>query len=197
MPDPQPLRPARLLEGNVRTHRYRAVVGVHVALVREGRILLGLRQGTPWMNGRWHLMPAGHLEDGKDLLSATVREAAEELDVRVDPAAVELAHVLHHAAEPGAGDCSDRVHLPGPVLDRRTGQRRTAPLRPARMVSAGPPPAADGARRDRPRAGRAVVLDVRGLGVNAAESRSMRRAVLSWCTARQAWPTDQLRTHSW
>ena len=66
--------------------RASCVVAVHLILQRpdDGRVLLGLRRGTGWADGRWHV-PAGHLEFGEDAVQGLVREAREELGVRIDP----------------------------------------------------------------------------------------------------------------
>lgn len=78
--------------------RYRAIVDVHVLLVREGRLLLGRRAGTGYADGRWHL-PSGHLEEGESVVEAAVREAHEEVGVRIDPSDLRFVHVMHRAPE--------------------------------------------------------------------------------------------------
>ena len=60
----------------VRPHR--VVAGV---LVRDGRILLGLRSAARrWYAGVWDL-PGGHIEPGETALAALVRELHEELGI--------------------------------------------------------------------------------------------------------------------
>ncbi|GIJ49787.1 hypothetical protein Val02_66730 [Virgisporangium aliadipatigenens] len=73
----------------------RAQVDVHLILRRGDEILLGLRKGTGWADGHWHL-PSGHGEDGEPATAATAREAVEELGITVDPADLRLVHVVHH-----------------------------------------------------------------------------------------------------
>lgn len=77
------------------TSRFQVVPAVYVALVRDGEdgpeVLLQLRRGTGFMDGRWAHGAAGHVELGESALQAAVREAAEELGVVVD--ASDLAHV--------------------------------------------------------------------------------------------------------
>lgn len=75
-----------------------AIVAVHAVLRRDEHVLLGLRQGTGWSDGQWHL-PSGHVEQ-ESALAALVREVWEELAVVVDPAATQLVHVLHHWGRP-------------------------------------------------------------------------------------------------
>lgn len=77
------------------TRRFQVVPAVYVALLRDGddgpEVLLQLRRGTGYMDGRWAHGAAGHVELGEGAPDAAVREAAEELGVEV--AARDLAHV--------------------------------------------------------------------------------------------------------
>ena len=67
---------------------------IHLLLVREGRILLGLRRNTGYLDEHWHL-PAGHLEENESALTALAREAKEEIGADIDRNECELAFVLH------------------------------------------------------------------------------------------------------
>ncbi|AVV45415.1 hypothetical protein C6376_32705 [Streptomyces sp. P3] len=73
---------------------YRSVIGLHLVLVQEDRVLLGLRAGTAWCDGWWHV-PAGHLEDGESFLAGMVREAREELGIALAEEDLVLAHTVH------------------------------------------------------------------------------------------------------
>lgn len=53
----------------------------------SGRVLLGRRDGTGYMNGLWGL-PGGRVERGEALMAAAVREAGEEVGLRVEVAAL-------------------------------------------------------------------------------------------------------------
>ena len=76
------------------TSRFQVVPAAYVALLRDGEqgteVLLQLRRGTGYMDGRWAHGAAGHVELGESALQAASREALEELGVRVDPD--DLAH---------------------------------------------------------------------------------------------------------
>lgn len=76
--------------------RYRQVVGVHLIFERDNRVLLGLRQGTGWRDGYYHV-PAGHLEEGETATACAVREASEELGLALREDDLELVHTVHHA----------------------------------------------------------------------------------------------------
>jgi ADP-ribose pyrophosphatase YjhB (NUDIX family) len=78
--------------------RFRTVVGVHVLLLRDDRVLLGRRAGTGYADGMWHL-PSGHLEAGESVVDTAVREAREEIGVAVRPEDLTFAHVSHLAPE--------------------------------------------------------------------------------------------------
>lgn len=77
------------------TSRFQVVPAVYVALLRDGddgpEVLLQRRRGTGFMDDRWAHGAAGHVELGESVLQAAVREAAEELGVRVEEA--DLVHV--------------------------------------------------------------------------------------------------------
>lgn len=71
-----------------RFDRFRVVPAAYVALLRPGadggdEVLLQLRQGTGFMDGRWACGAAGHVEAGESVLDAAAREAHEELGVEV------------------------------------------------------------------------------------------------------------------
>ncbi|WP_354643747.1 NUDIX hydrolase [Kitasatospora camelliae] len=83
------------------------VIGVHLGLVRQDRVLLGLRHNTPFADRTWHL-PAGHLEQGESVAAGMAREAQEELGLDLDPAALRLVHVLHDL---DADDRTGRLQL--------------------------------------------------------------------------------------
>ncbi|WP_433509089.1 NUDIX hydrolase [Nonomuraea sp. CA-143628] len=81
-----------------RPERFRAIVDVHVMLVRDGTVLLGKRAGTGYGDGQWHL-PSGHLEPGESVVGAAVREAREEVGVTIRPEDLAFAHVMHRAPD--------------------------------------------------------------------------------------------------
>ncbi|UIX35643.1 NUDIX hydrolase [Streptomyces sp. GQFP] len=86
------LRPRHVEKEKVLPHR--SVIGLHLVLVRGDRVLLGLRSGTAWCDGWWHV-PAGHLEEGESFLAGMVREAREELGIALEEADLVVAHTVH------------------------------------------------------------------------------------------------------
>jgi 8-oxo-dGTP diphosphatase len=67
---------------------------VYAMLIKDGHILLLRRFNTGWMDG-WYSLPAGHLDGGETVTSATVREAREETGVEVLQKDLEIVHVMH------------------------------------------------------------------------------------------------------
>jgi 8-oxo-dGTP pyrophosphatase MutT (NUDIX family) len=77
------------------TERFRTVVDVHLVLVRDGQLLWSRRANTGYADGLLALV-SGHLEDGEDVLAAAIREAEEEVGIRLDPQDLSCVHVMHH-----------------------------------------------------------------------------------------------------
>ncbi|MEU5662095.1 NUDIX hydrolase [Streptomyces longwoodensis] len=77
-------------------------VGVHLHVEdAEGRVLLGLRHPeSKYAGNTWHYL-AGRCEQ-ESALACLVREAWEEAGLVIDPADVELAHVVHVVDAPGS-----------------------------------------------------------------------------------------------
>lgn len=66
--------------------RFTVVPAAYVYLLRPGtaggrEVLLGLRQGTGFMDGHWASAVAGHVERGESVYDAAAREAREEVGV--------------------------------------------------------------------------------------------------------------------
>jgi ADP-ribose pyrophosphatase YjhB (NUDIX family) len=69
-------------------------VTIHLFLIRGDRILLIRRYQTGYMDGHYSV-PAGHLDGEETVRMAGVREAREEIGVRIDPADMVFAGVFH------------------------------------------------------------------------------------------------------
>lgn len=81
--------------------RHAEIVDVHLIVRRGDRVLLARRSGTGYADGLWNA-PSGHLEDGEDVRQAVIREAGEEIGVRIDPADLRVALVMQHRAPGGS-----------------------------------------------------------------------------------------------
>jgi 8-oxo-dGTP diphosphatase len=75
--------------------RPKIIPSVYLVLIRRGKILLTQRHNTGFQDGKYSF-PAGHLSgDEETLKQAILREAKEEIGVEVNPADLQLVHVMH------------------------------------------------------------------------------------------------------
>ena len=89
--------------------RHRYPVAVHLLFIRGEQVLLSRRYQTGWHDGEYSV-PAGHVEQGETVTQAAIREAAEEVGLRLAPADLAVVHVMHRApdAQPdGSRDPND------------------------------------------------------------------------------------------
>jgi 8-oxo-dGTP pyrophosphatase MutT (NUDIX family) len=80
------------------TERFKAAVAVYGLLRRDGHVLLLRRAGSGFHDGELGL-PAGHVDEGEDALSAVIRELGEELLVTVEHGDCRLALTGHSGPE--------------------------------------------------------------------------------------------------
>ncbi|MEV6262567.1 trifunctional class I SAM-dependent methyltransferase/NUDIX hydrolase/VOC family protein [Streptomyces sp. NPDC051784] len=80
--------------------RHAEVVDVHLILRKGPEVLLARRSGTGYADGLLHA-PSGHVEDGEDVRAAVIREAAEEIGVRLEPDELRVALVMQHRGPAG------------------------------------------------------------------------------------------------
>ncbi|MER8156816.1 NUDIX domain-containing protein [Streptomyces sp. NPDC094472] len=76
------------------------VVGVHLYLERDGKVLLGLRHpDSAYAPSTYHFL-AGHCEQ-ESAVACLIREAQEEAGLVIEPEDVEFAHAVHLIDAPG------------------------------------------------------------------------------------------------
>ncbi|SUE32253.1 NUDIX hydrolase [Nocardia farcinica] len=85
---------------DAKPQRYKVTGDVHLVLRRGDTVLYGQRSNTGFEDGAWHL-PAGHLEAGESVVTALVREAAEEIGVTIRPEDVQFSHFMHNSSSGG------------------------------------------------------------------------------------------------
>ena len=78
--------------------RSRFPVAVHLFFLQNGCVLLLRRYNTGWEDGKYSL-PAGHVDTGESVIQASIREAYEEVGIRLNPPDLEVVHVMHRKAE--------------------------------------------------------------------------------------------------
>lgn len=72
----------------------RCTVDVFLLLTRNDHVLLALRQGTGFADGMWNL-PSGKAETAESAAAAVIREAHEELGIRLAEHEVSFAATVH------------------------------------------------------------------------------------------------------
>ncbi|WP_019632196.1 NUDIX hydrolase [Actinomadura atramentaria] len=77
------------------TAPYTTFADALVILVRGGEVLLAQRSGTGYADGMWNL-PSGKLDEGETIGHAAIREAREEVGVRVAEADLDFVHLIHY-----------------------------------------------------------------------------------------------------
>jgi len=73
-------------------------VAVHLLFLRNDSVLLLRRFNTGWEDGKYSV-PAGHVDAGESVIAASIREANEEIGVRLNYSELEVVHVMHRKAE--------------------------------------------------------------------------------------------------
>jgi ADP-ribose pyrophosphatase YjhB (NUDIX family) len=89
-------------------NRFKLLSAVHLLLVRNGEVLLLRRYNTGYEDGNYSV-PAGHLDGNEPVSTAMAREAREEVGLIIDPAALEVVHVMHRQASNAADPTNERV----------------------------------------------------------------------------------------
>jgi ADP-ribose pyrophosphatase YjhB (NUDIX family) len=73
---------------------------VLLILTNRDHLLLALRDGTGYADGQWNL-PSGKLEIGEDVVSGLIREAVEEVGVRLAADEPRMVATVHHRNSAG------------------------------------------------------------------------------------------------
>lgn len=80
---------------HMRKERPKVIPTVYLILAKDNRILLSRRYNTGFQDGKYSF-PAGNLSgDEETFKQAMIREAKEEIGVKINPADLELVHVMH------------------------------------------------------------------------------------------------------
>lgn len=69
-------------------------VASYVLVKKGGKVAFVLRSNTSWMNNYYGL-PSGKVEKDESYLQAAVREAHEEIGIKVTPENLKFVHVMH------------------------------------------------------------------------------------------------------
>ncbi|HEX9153905.1 MAG TPA: NUDIX domain-containing protein [Candidatus Saccharimonadales bacterium] len=74
--------------------RFKLIPAVYLLLRRDNEVLLLRRAGTGYQDGKYSLV-AGHLDGDELATEAMVREAMEEVCVKVDISDLRFVHIVH------------------------------------------------------------------------------------------------------
>jgi 8-oxo-dGTP diphosphatase len=78
--------------------RFKALVAVHLFLLRPGQTLLARRYNTGFEDGSYSVI-AGHLDGAEPVTHAMVREASEEAGITIREEDLRLVHVMHRRSD--------------------------------------------------------------------------------------------------
>lgn len=85
-------------KGIMGKERFKLMPAVWVLLMRGNKILLLKRQNTGWKDGEYGL-PAGKVDGKETIIQAAIREAYEEVGVKLKKEYLKVAHALHKRNE--------------------------------------------------------------------------------------------------
>ena len=75
--------------------RFTSRVAVYLVLIKNDQVLLALRQNTGFADGLYSLA-SGHVEEGETIKHAMIREAQEEIGIRINTDDLKLVHIMQH-----------------------------------------------------------------------------------------------------
>lgn len=78
--------------------RFKIVVAVHLFLIDREKILLARRFNTGYQDGNYSV-PAGHVDGGEKATKAMIREAKEEVGIKIKEKDLEFVHVMHRLSD--------------------------------------------------------------------------------------------------
>ena len=84
-------------------------VTVHLFLFRESQILLLRRFNTGFRDGEYSV-PAGHLDGNEAVTAAGIREAEEEIGIKIDANNMQFSSVMHRLEDEERVDFFVHVH---------------------------------------------------------------------------------------
>ena len=90
--------------------RFKMKVGVSLVIFREEEVLLIRRYNTGIDDG-CYVLPMGGVDQDETALEALVREAKEEVNVTVQPEALELVHTMHRLHHLPDENCFEQIDL--------------------------------------------------------------------------------------
>ncbi len=84
--------------------KLKALVAVHLLLIKKDKVLLSRRFNTGYHDGDYSV-PAGHVDEGETVTHAMIREATEEIGIEISPHDLVYSTVMHRFSD----DKSERI----------------------------------------------------------------------------------------
>ena len=78
--------------------RFKLISAVHLFLRCDEQVLLLRRFNTGYEDGKYSVV-AGHLDGGEDVKAAMIREAGEEIGIRIARSDIEVVGVMHRKSD--------------------------------------------------------------------------------------------------
>jgi 8-oxo-dGTP pyrophosphatase MutT (NUDIX family) len=78
--------------------RNKLPVAVHLFFLRDKQILLLRRFNTGYEDGNYSVV-AGHVDAGESVMQAAIREAREEVGIILEPADIQIVHVMNRKSD--------------------------------------------------------------------------------------------------
>jgi 8-oxo-dGTP pyrophosphatase MutT (NUDIX family)/N-acetylglutamate synthase-like GNAT family acetyltransferase len=82
----------------MKKERFTLPSAVHLFMLRDGKVLLLRRFNTGYEDGNYSVV-AGHLDGGERVKAAMVREAREEVGVKIDPRDLQVVGIMHRLSD--------------------------------------------------------------------------------------------------
>lgn len=77
--------------------RFKLRAAVYLLLINDGKVLLSKRQNTGWEDGNYTLV-SGHIDGSESVIDAMIREAKEEIGIKIRPDDLKVVGVMHRKA---------------------------------------------------------------------------------------------------
>lgn len=81
--------------------RLKALVAVHLLLIKDDQVLLSRRFNTGYHDGDYSV-PAGHVDKGENATQAMLRETVEEIGIKISPKDLKFSTVMHRYSDDGS-----------------------------------------------------------------------------------------------
>ena len=75
-------------------NRFKPFCAVYLLLQKDDQILFHQRKNSGYQDGNYSLV-AGHMEGGETAKQTIIREAEEEINIKLDPEKIKEVHVMH------------------------------------------------------------------------------------------------------